>query len=236
MSERLKRAIARLKESQARQKKAADAHRQDATFKEGDFVLLSTKNISLKTPGAKKLQPKYIGPFPIDARIGKVAYRLKLPAGYRIHPVFHVSLLKPYLSKGVYQPPPPQFLDDGGNAYWTVQAIIDHRDRKVGNHLVRDFLVKWDGFGPEHNTWEPEKNLREDSLVEALVEQYLDGLANRPTPVPAHKPRPRSRRPRTQPDPTVRRLRVAPEDGSLQKGGSVSLQGKEVTLTFVLTR
>lgn len=193
MRARLQRARSCLLKARDRQKAAADKSRQDASFAVGDLVLLSTKNIALKAPGTKKLLPRFIGPFSIEAVVGKVAYKLQLPSGYRIHPVFHVSLLKPYKSNGVYQPPPPQFLDDGGNAYWTVQAIIDHRDRKVHRKTVRDFLVKWEGFGPEHNSWEPETALREDSLVESLVDEYLESVARRPVRSATRPTNPRKR-------------------------------------------
>lgn len=189
MQARLQRATMCLERARTRQKQAYDSHRQDASFAVGQSVLLSTKNIALKTPGVKKLLPKFIGPFPIEAKIGELAYKLTLPPGYRIHPVFHVSLLKPYHCKGNYQPPPPAFLDDDGNAYWTVHDVIEHRDRRVGRKPVRDFLVKWEGFGPEHNSWEPEANLREDELVADIVDKYLVRVSLRPPPRAAKKPR-----------------------------------------------
>ena len=46
-----------------------------------------------------KLSPRYVGPYQIFKRIGKVAYELELPAELAaVHPVFHISLLKKCMS------------------------------------------------------------------------------------------------------------------------------------------
>ena len=39
---------------------------------------------------------RYEGPFPILGKVGKVSYKVELPPRLKIHPVFHVSYLKPY--------------------------------------------------------------------------------------------------------------------------------------------
>ena len=62
-------------------------------FNVGDLVLLLTK--TLLVHGKCKLVPRWIGPFPIEACVGWLVYRLTLPAMYRhLHPVFHISKLK----------------------------------------------------------------------------------------------------------------------------------------------
>ncbi|TFK78874.1 hypothetical protein K466DRAFT_465631, partial [Polyporus arcularius HHB13444] len=43
----------------------ANKHRRPAPFKAGDLVYLSTKNLAVPTGRARKLVPKFIGPFQI---------------------------------------------------------------------------------------------------------------------------------------------------------------------------
>ena len=95
LQERLTRAKKFLEAAQQRQKRYADEKRRDEEFAVGQQVMLSTRNISLKNPGSPKLMPKWIGPYPVAKRIGKVAYQLDLPTTLRIHDVFHASLLEP---------------------------------------------------------------------------------------------------------------------------------------------
>ena len=111
-----------------------------------DEVLLSTKDIASKKFGTAKLLPKYVGPFKVLDEIGTVAYRLLLPETMKIHNVFHVSLLEQYRSDGRCQPPPPTLFLDEQHDIDSVLAVRQSSKRK------REFLVKWLGYGPEHNT------------------------------------------------------------------------------------
>jgi hypothetical protein len=147
-----------LQAAQQRQKVYADQNRTNTTFKKGDKVLLSTANIKLKAIGTHKLLPKYIGPFEILSEINPVAFKLRLPKSLKIHDIFHASLLAHYKAGGNVKPPPlPEVIED--EIQYEVEAILDCRDRKRGKCTVREYLVKWMNYGPEHNTWEPEKHI-----------------------------------------------------------------------------
>jgi hypothetical protein len=147
-----------LESAQQRQKHYADQHRRHVSYDVGSQVLLSSKNINLRQKddcsSTVKLLPRWIGPFTIEKTIGAVAYKLILPSSWRIHPVFHVSLLKPYRTNGRVQPPLP-LLEDG-QVYYLIDEIIRHKVVRSGKRITREYLIKWLGYGDEHNTWEPE--------------------------------------------------------------------------------
>ena len=104
-----------------------------------------------------------------------MAYQLQLPDALRIHDVFHVSLLRPYQSDGPVQPPPPSLLIEG-EVEFEVDRILDHRDRPLRKGQAHQYLVKWLGYGPEHNTWEPEQNLQN---CQQSLRMYWKSVADR---------------------------------------------------------
>lgn len=141
--------------AQQRYKAYADKRTQPMEFEIEQPVLLSSKNIRLKSPGTGKLLPKYIGPFKVLQKVGRQAYKLDLPEHFRMHDVFHVSLLEPYSDNGKYQPPPAAVMIEGEPEF-EVDQILSTRQH---NRRSREYLVQWTGYGSEYNTWEPEKNL-----------------------------------------------------------------------------
>ena len=146
-------------------------------------MLLSTKNLSLKMPGANKLLPKFVGPFLLVQVVNDVAYKLELPECMKVHNVFHVSLLKLYHPDPNGTPPPPPEVVDGAFEF-TVDRVLNHRDKRVGRRSVREYLIRWLWYGPEHDTWEPLDNMH--NALESITEYWtVVDAASKPTPEPA---------------------------------------------------
>ena len=139
-----------LKAAQECQKEYYDRRRRLVEFEVGDRVLLNTKNLSLRGMACRKLSPRWAGPFTVQERIGQNAYRLLLPRTLRIHPVFHVSLLKRFRDTGTVVPMTELYLteDEPGKLY-PIEAIVGHQERgKSGRYSYR---VKWEGFDSQWN-------------------------------------------------------------------------------------
>ena len=146
-----------LSRAQHRMKVQADKHRTDRSFNINDWVWLKLqphRQVSVRGGTNQKLAKKYYGPFQIESIIGKVAYKLKLPATAQVHKVFHVSLLKPF-----YGSPPllvslPDWMADNHSTALVPQAILQKRIRKVQNVAQVQYLVKWFNIPDHEATWE----------------------------------------------------------------------------------
>jgi len=76
-----------------------------------------------------KLAPRREGPFTISEKISNLSYQLQLPAQWRIHPIFHASLLTPYKENDIHGTnflEPPLDLVEGEPEY-EVEVIIAHQ-------------------------------------------------------------------------------------------------------------
>ena len=162
-----------LRLAQERQQQYANKHRRELTFEEGDKVLVNAVNINdpvQTNRPTRKLAPKFMGPYKIEKVISTTAYRLKLPHNLKIHPVFHVSMLKPYkenltdFNRDI--PPPPEVIPETNEEEYEVETILDKK-------LMRRkpfYLVKWKGY-PLHNaTWEPKENLTNAADIVTVFE------------------------------------------------------------------
>lgn len=124
--------------------------------------------------GPKKLQPHFIGPFPIKIILNPVSLQLQLPDDYLIHPVFHVSLIKPYHPSTIKDnPPPPIIVND--HIEYEVKHILDAKRM----HGKLFYLIDWKGYDASESSWDPASNVNAPRLVQRFYALHL----NKPRPV-----------------------------------------------------
>ena len=120
-------------------------------FKKEQKVWLDSHH--LKTNYHKKMASKREGPFEVEEVLGPLTYQLKLPPSWKIHNVFHATLLRPYKENNIhgenYIRPPPD-IEEGEEVY-EVEVILKHQKRGRGY----EYLVKWVGYPITEASWEP---------------------------------------------------------------------------------
>jgi hypothetical protein len=135
-------------------KAQADKRRSDRQFSIGDYVYLKLQpyvQTSLAPRAHPKLSFRYFGPYKIIDKIGSVAYKLEPPPSSSVHPVFHVSLLKPAPSTKYTVSPDLPDVDD------TLQvpaAVLQRRLHPRQDGTVPQLLIKWSGLDASLVTWE----------------------------------------------------------------------------------
>ena len=138
-------------------------------YQKGDKVWLEGRNLTTTHPSSK-LAPRRYGPFPITRVVSRTSYQLGLPPQWKIHNVFHATLLTPYkettLNGQSYQEPVPDLIN--GQPEWEVELILKVRRRR--NQL--QFLVRWKGFSEAHDSWEPAKDIHAEELVEEFYKRH----------------------------------------------------------------
>ena len=129
--------------AQAQQKTHYDQHQYTCELLVGKQVLLSTIHFPL--PSGRKLGQCWMGPIYIKTKVGNVACRLVLPAQMATHPVFHISILRPYDASGGLHHQLPLV---SGKQEFKVASILHHR--RWGQGL--QYLVEWAGYDLANTT------------------------------------------------------------------------------------
>lgn len=52
--------------------------------------------------------------------------------------------------------------ENGHRGYWNIDSLLDHR----GAEGSREYLVRWEGYGQEHDSWTPEANFLDHKCIE----------------------------------------------------------------------
>lgn len=163
----------------------------------GDKVMLRLhKGYNIPTTKEfPKVSQQYAGPFTIKRKVGNLAYELNLPPTMKIHPVISVAHLDPApRSADPFGREPPRSgpiseADAGGfSDVYEIQSLLSRRHRTVRGKRRTEYLVKWKGWGNEHNAWYDSSDLTHAKEAIADLEARIEA-----TKVP--KPSRRVRRP-----------------------------------------
>nr|GFC40166.1 putative reverse transcriptase domain-containing protein [Tanacetum cinerariifolium] len=154
----------RIQAARDRQKSYADLKRKPMEFQVGDKVMLKVSPwkgvVRFGKPG--KLNPRYVGPFKVVARVGSIAYKLDLPEELsRVHNTFHVSNLKKcYANEPLAVPLDGLHFDDKLQFVEEPVEIIDREVKRLKTSSVPIVKVRWNSRrGPEF-TWEREDQFK----------------------------------------------------------------------------
>ena len=133
-----------LRRAQKRYEKQVNKNRRQVSFKVGQKVWLNVKNFTLPQGLTPKFMAKFAGPFPVVKQVFDDAYKLALPPEIKVHPVFHVSLLKEYFEDSA-RPECEQVLRH------VPKLVKNHEECEVETILNKrklrsrdtEYLVKW---------------------------------------------------------------------------------------------
>ncbi|MBW0473214.1 hypothetical protein O181_012929 [Austropuccinia psidii MF-1] len=139
-------------------------------FKEGDQVLVSTLNFNT-LKGPKKMRDSFVGPFTIIKLIGKNAVEVKLTEEFsRKHPVFPMSLVKPYFQteedkfpSRKKNPTPPEILEVEDSP-GPVKKIIQARKIRLNGKDQRKYLVRFKNQTADKVKWLVEDAIPDGNL------------------------------------------------------------------------
>ncbi|GJR73430.1 putative reverse transcriptase domain-containing protein [Tanacetum coccineum] len=170
----------RMQAAQDRQKSYADRKRKPMEFEVRDRVMLKVSPWKGVVRFGKrgKLNPRYVGPFRVLAKVGKVAYRLELPQELsRVHHTFHVSNLKKcYADEPLVMPLEGIHVDDKLQFVEEPVEIMEREIKRLKRSRIPLVKVRWNSRrGPEF-TWE-----REDSFKQKYPQLFTNRTSSSTT-------------------------------------------------------
>ncbi|GJV93059.1 putative reverse transcriptase domain-containing protein [Tanacetum coccineum] len=170
----------RMQAAQDRQKSYADRKRKPMEFEVGDRVMLKVSPWKGVVRFGKrgKLNPRYVGPFKVLAKVGKVAYKLELPQELsRVHHTFHVSNLKKcYADEPLVMPLEGIHVDDKLQFVEEPVEIMEREIKRLKRSRIPLVKVRWNSRrGPEF-TWE-----REDSFKQKYPQLFTNRASSSTT-------------------------------------------------------
>ena len=98
---------------------------------------------------------------------------MQLPAHWAIHPVFHVSLLKPW-RQSMWSSPvdlQPEDIEPTKAPVYEVEKLLRWRRVQKGRKTTREFLVTWTGYPLEEAMWIPEDHFTYPRLIKGMMKR-----------------------------------------------------------------
>ena len=150
------------------QTKSYNKGRLTSEFHVGDQVLINPHSLRLlksEKGRGKKLLMKYDGPFEIIRKISPVAYQLRMPTSYGMHPVLNIAHLETYnASPEEFGKRPAKSLNRADFEELPevdVDRIVSERKKKGRNgRQITEYLVRFEGFSEDHDEWKTAVQLK----------------------------------------------------------------------------
>ena len=136
-------------------------------------MLLSTEHLQLKNAPVRKLKRRFVGPFSVVRQVGPVAYELKLPQGWRIHNVFHTSLLRPFRSSKWSTPQETEDaeIEPEDDEPYDVEKLLRWRWAGPSGKRHKEFLVLWTGWSIDDASWIPAGNFTYARELQKMIKR-----------------------------------------------------------------
>jgi Chromo (CHRromatin Organisation MOdifier) domain len=136
-------------------------------FAAGQKVWLEGTNLKTSHP-TRKFAPRRYSPFPITDVISLVVYCLTLPPSWKIHNVFHVSLLTPYKETEEHRlnfaELPPELIEE--QEEYEVEQVL--ASRLYGRWKKLQYLIRWKGYSHTHDSWASANDVHAPDLIQAF--------------------------------------------------------------------
>ena len=177
-------ARAYLEKASRRMKKWADQGRRPLEFKVGDMVMVKITAEQFRSLRSQdgRLVRRYEGPLPVVAKVGRTSYKVEPPKWMKVHPVFHVSNLKPYHpdeedpARNQPSRAPVNLRSQRRREEKQAEEILADRIIKVQRRPRQEYLVKWKGLGDEETSWENAEDLEQ---FKQMIEDFEAAKSSR---------------------------------------------------------
>jgi hypothetical protein len=150
--------------AQIRQKSYVDNRRRPLEFEVGDRVFLKVSPMrGVMRFGKKgKLSPRFVGPFEITQRVGRLAYRIALPPDLiGTHDIFHALMLRKYIANlDVIVEYKSLEIQEGLTYVEEPMKIVDKKEQVLRTKTIPIVKVVWHNHGVEEALWEEKHNMR----------------------------------------------------------------------------